>query len=238
MNQICLINQPKGIGDIIFCQKIGHHFKELGYRIIWPVREPYKWVKDYIKDFEFPSLEEDFDEKDFFLQFGNRFYKDDKILLLPIMFALSNKPLEIMLAKYQILNLVWYDWADYFNPIRNFEKEDELFKKLNLTDGEKYIFRSTNILHPPRTQRLKTIPLTTNMKIIDMDFINGFTLFDWLKVVENAEEIHVIDSSISFLIEKYQIKAKKMCLYSRSPIEDSWLQTRMLFKNTDWEFRR
>ena len=39
--KVCLIRQPAGIGDIFFCQKISHIFNVLGYKVYWPVIEPY-----------------------------------------------------------------------------------------------------------------------------------------------------------------------------------------------------
>ncbi len=36
-----LIDQPAGLGDIIFCQKLADHVIDLGYEVIWPVSVEY-----------------------------------------------------------------------------------------------------------------------------------------------------------------------------------------------------
>ena len=54
----CLIKQPAGIGDIFFCQKIARYMMYHGYDVIWPVLPSISWIKDYIKDIDFPTVED------------------------------------------------------------------------------------------------------------------------------------------------------------------------------------
>ena len=54
----CLIKQPAGIGDIFFCQKIARYMIHHGYDVIWPVLPSISWIKDYIKDIDFPTVED------------------------------------------------------------------------------------------------------------------------------------------------------------------------------------
>jgi hypothetical protein len=42
-----------------------------------------------------------------------------------------------------------------------------------------------------------------------------FTPFDWAKVIENAKEISIVDTSFNYLIEKLDLKAEKLYLTSR-----------------------
>ena len=118
MQKICLIKQPKGIGDIVYCQKIGYMLKEMGYKIIWPVREPYSWVKDYLKDFEFPTVTEDFPFKEMYEKvIGINSFEDKETgtIVLPLVNAVPKEPLKIMMAKYDMINAGWENWAEYFN---------------------------------------------------------------------------------------------------------------------------
>ena len=46
--RICLINQPAGLGDIFYTQRIGQHFRSLGYEIVWPVIKAYDWLSNYM----------------------------------------------------------------------------------------------------------------------------------------------------------------------------------------------
>ena len=41
MSKICLINQPSGLGDIFFSQKIAQKWLDAGYEVVWPVEDHY-----------------------------------------------------------------------------------------------------------------------------------------------------------------------------------------------------
>jgi hypothetical protein len=68
------------------------------------------------------------------------------------------------------------------------------------------------------------------MKKIDLSFINGYTLFDWSKVIENATEIHTVDTSVIYLVEKLTTKSK-LYLYPRHPEHTEKCLSDMLNKN-------
>jgi hypothetical protein len=61
--------------------------------------------------------------------------------------------------------------------------------------------------------------LKNSYKTISMSNIEGYTLLDWIKVFENAEEIHTVSSSNLFIIEKIKIDPKKVWIYPRLPDE-------------------
>ena len=54
-----LIYQPCGLGDILFLQKAAYFMKEAGYEVWWPVVHEFKWLSDYIPDFNFVSWDDD-----------------------------------------------------------------------------------------------------------------------------------------------------------------------------------
>ena len=64
----CLIKQPAGIGDIFFCQKIARYMMHHGYQVIWPVLPSIHWIKDYIKDIYFPTVDDEFPMKEIYDQ--------------------------------------------------------------------------------------------------------------------------------------------------------------------------
>ena len=74
---------------------------------------------------------------------------------------------------------------------------------------------NNNFASPPKHLVYKDIKVTNNDRIINMDFIYGYTLFDWCKVVENASEIHMVDSGLNYIIEKLTLKTDKLHLYPR-----------------------
>ena len=69
MKNLCLINQPAGLGDIMLCQKIADAVIAKGYQIYWPVIDQYlEDVKRYMqKDgITFCSENDDFPLKQYY----------------------------------------------------------------------------------------------------------------------------------------------------------------------------
>ena len=101
-------------------------------------------------------------------------------------------------------------WDEFFVE-RNLEREKQVFNELGLKDGDKYAF-----VHDDSRRKIsKNKP---NLKIIKPDNPD-YSIFDFLYTIENAEEIHCINSSFSCLIECMQIKAPKMVLHQYARAE-------------------
>ena len=49
MKKVCLINQPAGIGDVFFTQKIVDKFLNEGFNVIYPLEPQLMFINDYIK---------------------------------------------------------------------------------------------------------------------------------------------------------------------------------------------
>jgi len=229
-----LINLNHGLGDILFCQKIAHKLIEHGHVVYWPITQrnhfggSYQWLDEYIK---FPNL--------------NFFGIENPDMVLDLSNSIeSNHPYDVMSCKYkmikntlphlhtELVNITHDDWSDYLLFERNHTKESELFYNvLGLTDTDEFIlvnrYYGTNQIY--NTQ----IPETT-LKVVDMSVINGFTLFDWCMVIEKAVEIHTIDTSINYVIEKLNLSAKVLKMTPRHP-EHTYKCLNHLFK-TEWEW--
>jgi hypothetical protein len=126
-------------------------------------------------------------------------------------------------AKYKLVGLDYDDWADYFKFERNIEKENNLYYNiLGLEDGSEYSFISKNYGSPPDMQQLN-ISSNNSLKEINMVPIDGFTLFDWCKVIENASEIKTVDSSINFIIDKLNLNTTEIYLHRKpAPSQTSY----------------
>jgi hypothetical protein len=61
-----------------------------------------------------------------------------------------------------------------------------------------------------------------------MQLIEGFNLFDWCQVIENAAEIHTVETSICYLIEKMNT-TKKLFMYARGKKPD-WFDIDGIFQ--------
>jgi len=93
-----------------------------------------------------------------------------------------------------------------FKYERNFRAEDELFMTLGC-DREPYVF-----LHEDASRNFLVDRnfLPKNMKIVEPKFSDpNSRFFNYQKVIENATEIHVIESSFCAYIESLNLGVKK-----------------------------
>lgn len=193
-----LINQPAGIGDILFIQKIVREL-EKDNSVFLPVKESISWLVDYL-----PTVCLRGDLKD--VAFDE--IKELDGSLLP--------NCKIMESKYKLVGIDFKDYIDYIHIERNRGKENSLYN--TVYTGKPYRLVCPWYGTPQRGisgMLKKDIPTSDVLSNIVMNIMEGYTLFDWLKVIENAEEIYTTDSAIMFLIEKYDCKAQSLVAYSR-----------------------
>jgi len=237
--RICLIFQPLGIGDIFFCQGIGNHYLNLGYRVIWPIASHVMYLKEYIitPGIEFVDMKSDFPYKEFYSE-QNPLVIEEDFVFLPLANAshrISNSSL--MYAKYDLVGLDLNIWRDNFNFKRNKEREDNLYYNiLGLTDDEPYVFLNRKFGTPPYYNEAP-FGIDTNDKIIEMQFIPNDNLFDWLKVIENASTVVTVDTSYQYLMEKMDsLKATEFYCYPRSGTEDFVPVINKIFTKINWQY--
>lgn len=213
MNRICLIHHPIGIGDIIFLQYVGRKYLELGYKVIWPIRSDIFWIKDYVPDITFCLPEDNFP--------GKEYYGQDLIIQSPqfVYLGLKNAHIwndkynHIMKSKYSLLNLDWNCWNEGFIFNRNLDKENDLYYNvLGLKDDTEYV-----LWNNMASVDTCTCDVMDNLKFnypkIILRYIDGYSLFDWCKVLENATEIHTVHTGVNYVIDKLNIKANVYNMY-------------------------
>ena len=61
-----------------------------------------------------------------------------------------------------------------------------------------------------------------NHQIVYMNKLPGYTMLDWAKLIENADQIYTVSTSNLFLIETLPIKASNVCIYPRLPRENNF----------------
>jgi len=219
-NKNCVIKQRAGLGDIILGQKIADFFIEKGYDVFWPVIDEYydaitkhmskKGVTYCRESDEFP-LKELYDSP----YTSPVMVKDTEDLYLPIQMADQHFPGESALrAKFKILSLVADGWQDHFELKRDTEKEDCLFEELGLSEEEPYILLNNLYGSPPTTAK-KDIPIESKLRVVEVEMKEGYSMFDWSKVIENASEIYCVDTSLFYLIDMLKLKATKLEAYSK-----------------------
>lgn len=216
-----IINQPQGLGDIIFCMPIAQHLISIGHKeIIWPVNSVYANIGKHFPDIIMPDI------KDYKIDYNRRdVYQADGKTVIPLRFSDTLTRMmyhDCMRSKYVFAGLDMELWRTCkFERDRN--KEIELFKMFGISNGEKYAL--VNPFFKTSTKG-KVVIQKPNMRCIDMRNIEGFTMIDWSLIILNAAEIHTVGTSINYLIELLQPKCD-VHLYVRRPDERD-------FKNYDY----
>jgi hypothetical protein len=132
-----------------------------------------------------------------------------------------------MEAKYKMVNMDFDNWADYFDFNRNEGRERDLFDLLELTE-ENYIV--TNRYFGSGKEGVCTqINFNTPLKVVEVDNIPGFTLFDWSYIMQCALQIHTVDTSWCYLFEKLALE-NGVNMYSRYT-PSNWMHIKNLFKS-------
>jgi hypothetical protein len=215
-NKRCLIKQRAGLGDIILGQKIADFFIAEGYSVFWPVIDEYY-------DAITTSMKKE----------GITYWIED--LYLPIQMADQHFPGESALrSKFKILGLTADGWQDHFLLHRDNKKEELLFStELGLSTKEDYVLVNYLYGSPPTTVR-KDIPLDSDLRIVEITMKEGYSMFDWSKVIENASEIYCVDTSLFYLIDILNLKATKLEAYSKFE-PANYMHTDGLFK-APWNY--
>jgi hypothetical protein len=212
----CIIQQPAGLGDIIFCQKIATEYVNHGYDVVWPVIPQYEWVGNYIKT---PGVS--------FCKLTDTWYGSCETLDLESAGHFYHG-ISCMDAKYKMAgNLDYSDWSKYFNFRRNIQKEEQL--KIQPME---YNLICKKFASPPDVRDID-IPIMNDLPTIEIEFISGFTPFDWCNIIEHATNLYFVDTCFTLIIEKLDVKAKEMILFSRNFGKENevptYIATRHLF---------
>jgi hypothetical protein len=245
--KLAIIRQPAGLGDILFTYKIAKKINEKYNpdQIIWPICKEYIHIKDYI---DTPANIHFVDERDEFL--GKELYcshimqiqKTDEYVYIPLQFSCeamfgSFNFQENLYSKYNFVGLSNDGWAAEVNLKRNYKKEEELY---NLkAPSEPYILVNRNYGTNP--QKRQDIALESKYKVIELDYVPGYNLFDWIKLIECAEEVHTLQTSLAYLLDI--LKKQKVSIYHRTvrrsdianTSEDSFYYCKKIH-NSEWIF--
>jgi hypothetical protein len=214
------IRQYGGLGDIFFLQKLVNNFIDLGYdEIIWPVIKHYEYLKEYNENekIKYISIDSMSDElQNLYLQ--NTISKvNDTSLYLPIdkLCHVEGNCNNFMEQKYHSFQLNFNDWQKYCKFKRYPERENKCREYFGIDKGDKFIFVNNIFASPPETY-IREMNYSTNFKIVEhkLEHLNMFKFFDFSWLLENAEEIHTVETSLCYLIECLDTKAS-LNLYSR-----------------------
>lgn len=235
----CIINQPAGLGDILFCQKIG---KLLDYNVIWPTSPQYDYISSYIpseiKHVPYSSLSDGiktiFNSSEY--NITNINIDGEEYVYIPLTHSHISFPnTSVMESKYKFLNIDYDNWGEYFDIIRDSIRENTLINHLNIDLKSDYNLINLNFgTYPEFVKYNKHVKIENEYKNISMDFLGFDRLFDWIPIIENAQEIHTVNTSLVYIIEKLNIKGKLFMYNRNEPTFDRWYSKNMY--RADWKY--
>jgi hypothetical protein len=219
------IDQSAGFGDIFFCQKIGRRLIELGHTVYWPIFHGYSYVSQYIPEFRWcePPANEGFEnlnlgQASILIGWDDPSDIDDKV----------------MESKYDYANTLYdigdySDWPDYLKINRYHDKEKLLSDKVlkNVPDEFCVINR-----HFATECLFLEEEIKSDLPIVEINKLPGFTLFDWCGVLEKATEIRIPDSSFPYLVEMLDT-TDDLYMYNRTG--EPYIRTKKIWKKK-WRF--
>ena len=204
-----IFNQYFGIGDIIFIEPIIRKFYQEGNEVVLPVLPKFADIQPYfpyIKIVDYNSLKIGYEQQ-------NTVSTGDTIIH-PVRWSKEwfNSPYtETMRNKYKMFNIDLEVWRTS-TWLRHRWKENKLIQELYVPDEYTLINNNFHSYNDGKT----FIKHKSKLPVVRMDFIKGYTLFDWATIIENATEIHSVNTSILFLLELLDLKTKEIHLYSRN----------------------
>jgi len=198
-----VITPHQGLGDHLICNAIYREYSKNYNRVFITIKQKYRR--------ELSIMLKDISNITFLVMPNRRSWTTTRIIQL---FARLFRVKVLGLGSYGInffppntrFDNNFYDQAglaftlrwDLFRVNRNHEKENYLYQLLGCKEAD-YIFLHEDISRNFIIDRSK-IPKNINIIEPKMD-LNNFNLVDYSKVIENAKEIHVIESSFAAYIE-------------------------------------
>ena len=123
---------------------------------------------------------------------------------------------KIMTSKYSMLGMDCEGWQDCFLFERNLDKENDLYYNvLGLKDDSEYVFVSN--LYNTEVRDSKFISHEQfDIPVVELRVVNGFTIFDWSKVLEKAKKIYTVNTAINYLIDVLDTSYDEYVIYAHS----------------------
>jgi hypothetical protein len=207
-----LFIQPGKTGDIIICAPIVKHYSN-NYNVDWQCPIQYAGMFKHLP---------------YCIHVENPI--GDYHKTLDIAFGLGGAPEQLwqdnkhkydsfVTLKYELSNVAIQE-KNNLNWVRNIENENRLFDLLTETLGSKKY-----VLTHESSDYGTPIDIDAKSKI-KFEPVSGFTIFDWYKIIVNADEIHCIDSSlcnfVDALSDAHNIKKH---YYKTNKVPNKWDET-------------
>lgn len=202
MNKEIKILQPAKIGDIIICLPIAKCFYDMGYTIYWPISAPYLNLMDYV-DYVVPVGVRQGD--DICSHDAKAILPQMQVLDLLINFSAGNPENQ---RRWENSKLSFDEWKYHVSQVpfsekynlkikRNEEKEDKLKNVLNIHKyKDDYV-----VVHANGSKGRYNFNIA-HENIVEIFPCSGYTVFDWVGIIEGAKEVYCVDSCISHVVNQ------------------------------------
>lgn len=192
-----LIKQPGKVGDIICVLPIAKWYYDLGYDVSWQCPKQYHSLFDYV-DYVKP-IEAGLGRFDKVIDLA--FGIDTKSGNHGVWMRKRRMIDSFVSLKYEIAG-VPLDRLRTLEYKRNEKAEMDLFDYFGCGDGDPY-----DVIHSNSDYGSPAEVLSTN-KVIEFAPVGSFSIFDWRKVLEHANSIHCIDSSLANFVDSIDTDAQ------------------------------
>ena len=216
-----VLHHHQGLGDVIICNGLVNYLSEQFEKIILPINENY-YEQIYYLYIENPKVEiiEIKNESEIYKKFQN-----NQILRV----GFEKNFGKFNTSFYKQLNVPYSISFDFFHIPRDAKKETDLMNHLMKHHKVKAKYR---LVHKSSSYGQVELSLDDSLPCIfiekDTDIFNN--IFLYTKLIENAEEIHCIDSSILHLVERIPTKSNLFF----HPIKKQGQATEKLELYKDW----
>lgn len=218
---ILVINQPFGLGDIIYIQALVSELSN-DRHIVFPISDEFFWLSSYIENPDVTYVKRSEYNIDY-----DRFDRSDDYL--PLRYATQHLyglgPTDyshdhtVMTDKYNLMGIDPKKWIDFkFNY--QAQKEDDLFRHLGLEEDMVYTVVNGNGGSDSVGRVRRDIPVDSD-HVIQMSFIEGFSLLDWRKVLSRCQEFHTISTSVVYLVDQWCSPECRLFCYERNNNPDT-----------------
>lgn len=225
-----VIGQFRGLGDILFLVPLVRALMEEGNEIIWPIDPEYISISKHFPDLPMVDMREvpiDYNRPSRYPTNYGEF--------LPYRFAseLMHRSLrDCMNSKYELYRHDWKMWR-MLSWRRDLENEQRLIDLIEAYGDYQLINEDFGAASSGMKCVIKSNP---SLPIVKMSVIPGFTLIDWLGVIEGAKEIHTANTSIMYLLELMSLDIP-VYVYPRGIWgERAFEYTRHLWENKCFKF--